>query len=141
MAVLVGCGSAFTAPGPGGLRSSPAATRAGPALERSARGRTSPVARGPFNVGIETRTDEKAMTGKIVGVTLPLTEKFDPLNFSDTDEKLERYTAVEIKHGRIAMIATIGYIVPEFGRFPGCEDFKHGLGALSTIPAEGIFQP
>jgi hypothetical protein len=30
--------------------------------------------------------------------------------------------------------------MPEIFRFPGCEDFSNGLDALSTIPAEGIFQ-
>merc|ERR1719210_93100 len=74
---------------------------------------------------------------RAVGVCLPLTEKWDPLNLGNTDAKMERYTAVEIKHGRISMIATLGYVMPEIFRFPGCEDFKNGLGALSTIPFEG----
>jgi len=53
---------------------------------------------------------------------------------------MERYTAVEIKHGRVAMIATIGYVMPEVFRFPGCENFSNGLGALDTIPTEGWIQ-
>lgn len=57
-----------------------------------------------------------------------------------TDAKMERYTQVEIKHGRVAMIATMGYIMPEIFRFPGCEAFKHGLGALESIPLEGWVQ-
>ncbi|CAE7308935.1 FCPE [Symbiodinium natans] len=76
----------------------------------------------------------------VVGVCMPLTEKFDPLNLGDTDAKMERYTAVEIKHGRVSMIAVVGYIMPEIFRFPGCEDFKHGLGAFESIPLEGWIQ-
>jgi len=54
--------------------------------------------------------------------------------------KMERYTQVEIKHGRIAMIACMGYVMPEIFRFPGCEDFGHGLAALTSVPAEGWIQ-
>merc|ERR550532_1517944 len=74
------------------------------------------------------------------GVCLPLTEKWDPLNLGSTDAKMDRNTAVEIKHGRIAMIACVGYVMPEIFRFPGCETFENGLGALSSIPAEGWVQ-
>lgn len=76
----------------------------------------------------------------VVGVCLPLTEKFDPLNLGNTDEKMEKYTVAEIKHGRVAMIATMGYFMPENFRFPGCESFENGLGAFSTIPLEGWVQ-
>ena len=27
--------------------------------------------------------------------------------------------------------------MPEIFRFPGCESFTHGLGALETLPFEG----
>jgi len=77
---------------------------------------------------------------QVVGVSMPLNEKWDPLNLGTTDAKMDRYTAVEIKHGRISMIACLGYVMPEIFRFPGCEDFENGLGAFSTIPALGWFQ-
>eukprot|EP00418_Pyrodinium_bahamense_P089797 CAMPEP_0179041576 /NCGR_PEP_ID=MMETSP0796-20121207/16228_1 /TAXON_ID=73915 /ORGANISM="Pyrodinium bahamense, Strain pbaha01" /LENGTH=335 /DNA_ID=CAMNT_0020737945 /DNA_START=69 /DNA_END=1072 /DNA_ORIENTATION=+ len=77
---------------------------------------------------------------RVVGVCLPLTEKWDPLNLGSTDAKMDRYTAVEIKHGRISMIACLGYWMPEIFRFPGCESFENGLGALSTLPVEGWVQ-
>ena len=83
---------------------------------------------------------ESSMPRQVVGVCLPLSEKFDPLELSSTDAKMERYTQVEIKHGRVAMIATMGYIMPEIFRFPGCEAFNHGLGALESIPLEGWVQ-
>eukprot|EP00913_Durusdinium_trenchii_P013753 g12913.t1 len=85
------------------------------------------------------RSSGKAVARQVVGVCLPLTEKFDPLGLG-TEAKMERYTQVEIKHGRVAMIAVLGYIMPEVFRFPGCEEFKHGLGAFETIPLEGWVQ-
>jgi len=77
---------------------------------------------------------------RVVGISPPINEKWDPLNLGSTEQKMERYTAVEIKHGRISMLACIGYVMPEIFRFPGCEQFKSGLGALSTLPAEGWVQ-
>jgi len=74
------------------------------------------------------------------GICAPLTEKWDPLNLSNTPAKFERYTAVEIKHGRISMIACVGYIFADLFRFPGCENFKNGLAALGDIPLEGWVQ-
>ena len=39
---------------------------------------------------------------------------------SDGDEaKFQRYREVELKHGRVAMLAVLGYVVPEVLRFPG----------------------
>jgi len=88
---------------------------------------------------------EKGGPGRDMGFTelgccYPIDMKFDPLNLGNTDAKMDRYTQVEIKHGRIAMIATVGYVMPEIFRFPGCEDFKHGLAALNSIPVEGWIQ-
>merc|ERR1719282_382779 len=60
-----------------------------------------------------------------------------------------RRRATEIKHGRISMIACIGYITPEYFKFGGfCsptlgvtfEDIPNGLAALQKIPAPGIAQ-
>eukprot|EP00439_Symbiodinium_sp_Y106_P001703 s11168_g1.t1 len=73
---------------------------------------------------------------------------WDPLGLSaDKDQAtFKRRRAVEIKHGRIAMYATIGYIVPEYFRFPGYlspslglkfSDMPNGLAALSKIPVLG----
>eukprot|EP00438_Fugacium_kawagutii_P010025 Skav212657 [mRNA] locus=scaffold1227:196379:201782:+ [translate_table: standard] len=107
------------------------------------------VAVSAFSVASMNRSTRKSSqtARQVVGVCLPLTDKFDPLELSSTDAKMERYTAVEIKHGRapwrtngVAMIATMGYIMPELFRFPGCESFKHGLGALESIPLEGWVQ-
>merc|ERR1712117_773891 len=69
----------------------------------------------------------------------------------DGDEKaFKRRREVEIKHGRVSMLATMGYIAPEVsGKFPGFlspinnlkfEDIPNGLGALSKVPLGGWAQ-
>jgi len=77
---------------------------------------------------------------------------FDPLGLSaDGDvETFKRRRASEIKHGRIAMLATMGYMTPELtGKFPGYlspsaglkfEDIPNGLAAVSKVPAAGWAQ-
>merc|ERR1719386_32990 len=65
---------------------------------------------------------------------------WDPLDLSgESDEAtFKRRRAVELKHGRVCMYATIGYIVPEYYKFPGYlspsenlkfEDVPNGLAA------------
>jgi len=65
-------------------------------------------------------------------------------------QAFKRRRATELKHGRLSMIACIGYIVPEvFGKFPGelspsqgisFESVPNGLGALSVVPVAGWAQ-
>merc|ERR1711933_476661 len=74
---------------------------------------------------------------------------WDPLGLSadgDSATFLRRRES-EIKHGRISMLATMGYITPELtGKFPGVlsksegvsfADIPNGLGAISKVPALG----
>merc|ERR1719446_1405410 len=76
---------------------------------------------------------------------------WDPLGFSTDGDSaaFKRRRAVEIKHGRICMYATIGYMVPEYFKFPGYlspstglkfEDVPNGLAALSKVPLFGWLQ-
>ena len=78
---------------------------------------------------------------------------FDPLGFVDEVDSFERRRAVEIKHGRISMMAFIGMAVQELGvTFPGSLDLagdypfsevlKDGMGfpALGNIPSLGLAQ-
>merc|ERR1712176_1384150 len=60
-----------------------------------------------------------------------------------------RRRVTEIKHGRVSMIACLGYITPEYVKFPGyCspssglafQDIPNGLSALSKVPAAGLTQ-
>ena len=56
---------------------------------------------------------------------------WDPLGYvaDGNQERFDRLRGVELKHGRIAMLATWGYATTWSGaRFPGCEDFGAGHG-------------
>jgi len=45
---------------------------------------------------------------------------FDPAGFAErSPEWLPWYREAELKHGRAAMLATVGFVVPEFIRIPG----------------------
>merc|ERR1712084_161965 len=77
---------------------------------------------------------------------------WDPLGFSaDGDvSSFKRRRSVELKHGRVSMLATMGYITPEVtGKFPGYlspssglkfADIPNGLAAISKVPALGWAQ-
>ena len=76
---------------------------------------------------------------------------FDPLGLvADGDqEKFDRLRYVEIKHGRISMLAVVGYLVQEAGvRLPGDIDYSgtsfasipNGFAAFKAIPAGGLVQ-
>jgi hypothetical protein len=51
---------------------------------------------------------------------------WDPLGVLEdsTEEQFGFYREIEIKHGRVAMLAVVGYLTTAAGiRFPGCEAF------------------
>ena len=52
---------------------------------------------------------------------------WDPLGFTKTDDaaSFRRRRYVELKHGRVAMFACMGYIAPEYYRWPGREGVIH----------------
>ena len=76
---------------------------------------------------------------------------FDPLGLvADGDqETFDRLRFVELKHGRISMLAVVGYLTQEAGvRLPGDIDFSgtsftdipNGFAAFKAIPAGGLVQ-
>lgn len=76
---------------------------------------------------------------------------FDPLGLlkSADTARFNRLRYVEIKHGRVSMLAILGHLVTTGGvRLPGDIDFHGtsfdsipaGLAALSAIPAAGLLQ-
>lgn len=76
---------------------------------------------------------------------------WDPMGLSANKDEatFKRRRATELKHGRVSMIACIGYIVPEYFRWPGylspSQDLKftdvpNGLAALSKVPLLGWAQ-
>merc|ERR1712187_453900 len=77
---------------------------------------------------------------------------WDPAGFTldGSVENFQRRRQTELKHGRVSMLACMGYMTPEItGKFPGYlspstglkfEDIPNGLGALSKVPAAGWLQ-
>merc|ERR1712187_916270 len=77
---------------------------------------------------------------------------WDPLGFTADGDvaAFKRRRSVEIKHGRICMMGTMGYITPEItGKLPGYlspsmglkfADIPNGLAAASKVPAAGWAQ-
>merc|ERR1711920_188230 len=89
-----------------------------------------------------------------LGVCPPL-GFWDPLGLSKFEDpnvavaQFKRRRVIEIQHGRVSMGACIGYIVPEYFKWPGyCSpskeiafaDIPNGLAACSKIPLEGWLQ-
>ena len=75
---------------------------------------------------------------KELGAQMPL-GFFDPLGMSSgadaSKEEFDRLRWVELKHGRVAMLAVVGYLVTYAGvRFPGAEDVPSGFAALDNLP-------
>jgi len=104
-----------------------------------------------FKVSSSALADARSPDG--LGVDPGPLDLFDPLGFVEDEESFPRRRAVEIKHGRIAMMAFIGMAVQELGvTFPGSLDLagdypfadvlKDGMGfpALSNVPALGLVQ-
>lgn len=91
---------------------------------------------------------------KQIGVQAPV-GYFDPLGFiangpyGSPEENFKHYRGVEVKHGRIAMAATLGMLVQQTTRFEGFlspsqnlkfADVPNGLEALKVVPLEGWVQ-
>merc|ERR1712060_982761 len=65
-------------------------------------------------------------------------------------DAFKRRRSTEIKHGRVSMLAAMGYITPEVaGKWPGYlsystnlkfADIPNGLAAISKVPFLGWFQ-
>ena len=73
----------------------------------------------------------------------------DPFGLTNgiSQDKFDQLRLGEIKNGRAAMLAVIGYIVPEVFRFPGeiapgikFADIPNGIAAIEKVPALGWIQ-
>lgn len=90
-----------------------------------------------------------------IGAIYPLTDPakgelmWDPAGFCNDglEETFDKYREAEVKHGRVAMMATIGLVAQHYARFPGFEtggevipfptgDGTNGLGAIFQTPAD-----
>jgi len=76
---------------------------------------------------------------------------WDPLGYCEgiTEMDFKKLRSSEIKHGRLAMMATIGFITPFYAKLPGYlspskdikfEDIPVGITAISKVPAAGWVQ-
>mmetsp|Transcript_19111 Transcript_19111/g.40192 ORF Transcript_19111/g.40192 Transcript_19111/m.40192 type:complete len:205 (+) Transcript_19111:77-691(+) len=71
----------------------------------------------------------------MAGSTKPI-KNFDPLNLANvgSDETLAWFRAAELKHSRVAMLATTGYLVQAAGfHFPGMLSKDVSFESLSTM--------
>ncbi|CAJ1365586.1 unnamed protein product [Effrenium voratum] len=75
-----------------------------------------------------------------IGVTEPL-GFFDPLGFAKIGdfEGFRFKRAAELKHGRVAMMASVGFVVQHFVKLPGFElagsDWVSTFNTMMTVPA------
>ena len=96
----------------------------------------SAAAFAPTPVAQTSRTVVNADLSGEVGAQAPL-GFFDPLGLvADGDkENFDRLRWVELKHGRISMLAVVGYLTTYAGvRFPGAEDIPAGFANLDNLP-------
>merc|ERR1712039_1095926 len=98
---------------------------------------TAPASNAPADRAV----DADMWEGEI-GATLPLCNRsegmtrWDPLGFTvgRNASKFEQYRAAELKHGRVAMLATIGLVAQHFFRFKSLA-FNDGVSDLSSVPS------
>lgn len=68
---------------------------------------------------------------------------WDPLGYCTDQASFDKFRALEIKHGRIAMLAFLGYATTWHTdyRFPGCEEFPGGHEAVLAIDKVDLLAP
>jgi hypothetical protein len=104
-----------------------------------------PAGRAATGTGLRMAMDFK----NAIGAQPPL-GFFDPLGLLDDadEERFNFLRSIEVKHGRVAMLAVMGHIVTTSGvRLPGdiaygvpFSSMKTGLAALETVPLGGLAQ-
>lgn len=82
-----------------------------------------------------TSTGLQMFAGGLVGGEGPELKNFDPLKFSENSpEWVPFFREAELKHGRIAMLATLGWIATDLGvKLPG------DVHQVSSLEAHNVF--
>jgi len=103
----------------------------------------SPVGRVQYQTSLQMAFDNE------VGA-LPPTGFWDPLGLSTDGNKeiFDRRRASEVKHGRVAMLAVVGYFAQAAFRLPGAIDLDgttfdsipNGVAAIAAVPSLGWAQ-
>merc|ERR1719478_471587 len=105
-----------------------------------------PVIRMQAEAAVETPPPPLIKTMKVGDKTLAGDMNFDPLQISDTPEKLAWYREAEVKHARLAMLAAFGWPVSEITNFGGLLTgdgrapslLNGGLGNVNAIYWAGV---
>jgi len=98
---------------------------------------TAAFAPGPHAPASTTALSAKTSTNRFsneIGAQPPL-GFWDPMGFlgNEQQETFDWIRSAEIKHGRIAMLATVGYLTTYTGvRIPGMEDIPTGFGVFDS---------
>jgi len=96
---------------------------------------------------VSSKTSLSAYENELGATNLPggATVCWDPLNFVDGQDQanFDKFRSLEIKHGRVAMLAFLGYATTwnTSFRFPGCESFPGGHKAVLEIPPVDLLAP
>lgn len=107
----------------------------------------SAAAFAPSHTISSTSTSLAAYEDEIGAANLPggMTVCWDPLNFVEGQDQatFDKFRALEIKHGRVAMLAFLGFATTwqTDYRFPGCESFPGGHQAVLDIPPVDLLVP
>jgi len=67
---------------------------------------------------------------------------YDPLNYA-AGKDINRLRSVELKNGRICMLATLGYVVQETYSWPNTQGYFDGsnpIATFGTVPVFGVLQ-
>ncbi|GAB5035504.1 light harvesting complex protein [Nannochloropsis oceanica] len=87
-----------------------------------------------------TRGVARMAVNEILGADVETGGVWDPLNFSKDEGSLYRYRAVELKHGRLAMLAVLGLWFSEFYHPLYDGKISPGLKAIGELPGAAWLQ-
>lgn len=83
----------------------------------------------------------RAVVDDMIGADVETNGVWDPLGLAADEASLFRRRAVELKHGRVCMLAVFGYLVTDAGYHPLYDgNLEPGITALFNIPTAGLVQ-